>query len=105
MISSHLVAGLNLDIPWSAESRAGSAYVLGGRNKFEWPGPDRPRHTGTSLEEGSMLDWAGGTLPLHPGSIVSIRTVCRHCLAKARVCVTAAVCGNHTGENYAQAPQ
>jgi len=24
MISSHLVAGLNLDIPWSAESRAGS---------------------------------------------------------------------------------
>jgi hypothetical protein len=24
-----------------------------------------------------MLDRAGGTLPLHPGSIVSIRTVCR----------------------------
>jgi hypothetical protein len=52
-----------------------------------------------------MPDRAGGTLPLQPGSIVSIRTVCRHCLAKARVCVTAAVCGNHTGENYAQAPQ
>ena len=45
-----------------------------------------------------MLDRAGGTLPLHPGSIVSIRTVCRHCLANARVCPTAAVWGNDTGE-------
>jgi hypothetical protein len=33
---------------------------------------------------------------------VSIRTVCCHCLAKARVCPTAAVRGDHTGETMAK---
>src|SRR5262249_42061992 len=33
---------------------------------------------------------------------VSIRTVCCHCLAKARVCLTAAVRGDHTGEIMAK---
>jgi hypothetical protein len=34
--------------------------------------------------------------------MVSIRTVCCPCLAKARVCPTAAVWGDHTGENMAK---
>src|SRR5262249_20965875 len=35
-------------------------------------------------------------------AMVSIRTVCCHCLAKARVCPTAAVRGDHTGETMAK---
>jgi hypothetical protein len=31
-------------------------------------------------------------------AMVSIRTVCRHCLANARVCPCAALWGDHTGE-------
>jgi hypothetical protein len=34
--------------------------------------------------------------------LVSIRTVCCHCLAKARVCPTAAVWGDHMGETMAK---
>jgi hypothetical protein len=34
--------------------------------------------------------------------MVSVRTVCRHCLAKARVCPTAAVWGDHKGEIMAK---
>jgi hypothetical protein len=34
--------------------------------------------------------------------MLSIRTVCRHCLANARVCPTAAVWGDHTGETMAK---
>jgi len=37
--------------------------------------------------------------------MVSIRTIRRHCLAKARVCLTAAVWGDHYGGNYGQAPE
>ena len=34
--------------------------------------------------------------------MVSILAVCCHCLAKARVCPTAAVWGDHTGETMAK---
>ena len=35
-------------------------------------------------------------------AMVSIRTVCRHCLANAGVCPTAAAWGDHTGETMAK---
>src|SRR5262245_55227184 len=66
------------------------------------PAQFAPDTTGTSFEEGSMPDRAGDTLPLLN---VSIRTVCRHFLAKARVCLMAAVWGDHYGGNYGQAPE
>jgi hypothetical protein len=34
--------------------------------------------------------------------MVSILTVCCHCLVKARVCLTAAIWGDHTGETMAK---
>ena len=35
-------------------------------------------------------------------AMISIRTVCRHCLANAQVCPTVAVWGDHTGETMAK---
>src|SRR5262249_56420517 len=60
-----------------------------------------------TLRSVALFTSAGRARRARPGvlscpAMVSIRTVCCHCLAKARVCPTAAVRGDHTGETMAQ---
>ena len=59
--------------------------------------------TGKNILEGLKRELSSRLCVLSCPAKVSIRTVCCHCLAKARVCPTAAVLrGDHTGETMAK---